>query len=94
MKEQNKITLQDIRFVKTISIGSVNPNHPLSEEGIQAQTNRLNQYLNGYPKGTIIGKDVTIGRYMIGQHELNMEKTTYHIGFERKPPWADEKETM
>lgn len=89
----DKPTLEEIRFVKTISIGSVNPNHPLSEEGIQAQTDRLNKYLNGYPKGTIIGKDVTIGRYMIGQHELNMEKTTYHIGFERRPHWAGQEES-
>ena len=32
----------------------------------------------------------TIGRYVIGEHELTMEKVTYHIGFSRKPGWMEE----
>ena len=50
----------------------------------------LNRCLNDYPKGIIIGKDTTIGRYVIGEHELSMEKVTYHIGFSRKPGWLEE----
>ena len=49
----------------------------------------MNRCLNDYPKGIIIGKDIAIGRYMIGEHELTMEKVTYHIGFERKPSWIE-----
>lgn len=41
-------------------------------------------------KGIIMGKDTTIGRYVIGEHELTMEKVTYHIGFSRKPGWMEE----
>lgn len=89
--DKNKPYLEDIRYVKTISIGSVNPNNPLSEEAISKQVEVLNKCLNDYPKGIIIGKDVTIGRYMVGPHELTMEKTTYHIGFKRKPAWMGEK---
>ena len=37
-----------------------------------------------------MGKDTTIGRYVIGEHELTMEKVTYHIGFLRKPSWMEE----
>ena len=73
------------------NIGSVNPNNPLSDQSKEAQAALLNRCLNDYPKGIIIGKDITIGRYMVGEHELTMEKITYHVGFERKPPWEDEE---
>lgn len=29
-------------------------------------------------------------KYVIGEHELSMEKVTYHIGFSRKPGWLEE----
>lgn len=90
MDKREKKTLTDIHYVKLVSVGSVNPNNPLSEESRRQQAALLNRCLNDYPKGVIIGKDVTIGRYMIGQHELTMEKVTYHVGFERKPPWEEE----
>ena len=89
MIEQKKDTLQDIHYVKLVTIGSVNPNNPLSEESRFSQVDLLNKCLSDYPKGIIIGKDITIGRYMIGEHELTMEKVTYHVGFERKPTWED-----
>lgn len=87
MSEKEKVTLSDFQYVKLVPIGSVNPNAPLSDESREAQVELLNRCLNDYPKGTIIGKDITIGRYMIGEHELTMEKVTYHVGFTRKPAW-------
>lgn len=87
MNESNKKSLADFQYVKLVPIGSVNPNAPLSDESREAQVELLNRCLNDYPKGTIIGKDITIGRYMIGEHELTMEKVTYHVGFARKPAW-------
>lgn len=87
MDEKKKVQLSDIRYIKMVTIGSVNPNNPLSEESHRAQLELLNRCLNDYPKGVIIGKDITIGRYMIGEHELTMEKITYHVGFKRKPTW-------
>ncbi len=87
MNKKKLMSMEEIRHVELISVGSVNPNNPLSEESILAQTEKLNRCLNEYPKGVIIGKDITIGRYMIGAHELTMEKTTYHVGFPRKPLW-------
>lgn len=90
-ERDGKTALTDIHYVKLVSIGSVNPNNPLSDQSREAQLALLNQCLNDYPKGIIIGKDVTIGRYMIGEHELTMEKITYHVGFTRKPPWEEEK---
>lgn len=85
-KEQRK-SLENIHYIKLVPIGSVNPNVPLSEQSQQEQVDLLNRCLNDYPKGVIIGKDIQIGIYRIGQHELTMEKSTYHIGFERKPMW-------
>jgi hypothetical protein len=70
-------------------VGSVNPNNPISDQSRTEQMALLNRCLTDYPKGVIIGKDTTIGRYMVGEHELTMEKITYHIGFKRKPLWEE-----
>lgn len=90
MDKREKTDLAEIRYMKLVSVGSVNPNSPLSDQSKEEQTALLNRCLNDYPKGMIIGKDITIGRYMLGEHELTMEKVTYHIGFERKPSWLEE----
>lgn len=85
-----KMTLADVRYIKLVPVGSVNPNNPLSEQSREEQAKLLNRCLNDYPKGILIGKDTTIGRYLLGEHELTMEKTTYHVGFPRKPAWEEE----
>ena len=92
MTKQEKATLSDVRYVKLVPIGSVNPNYPLSDQSKEEQAALLNRCLNDYPKGIIIGKDITVGKYLIGEHELTMEKITYHVGFPRKPAWEEEKE--
>ncbi len=90
MDKREKTELTDIHYVKLVPVGSVNPNNPLSDELRQQQAKLLNRCLNDYPKGVILGKDINIGRYMLGEHELTMEKITYHIGFPRKPAWEEE----
>ena len=87
---EGKTALTDIHYIKLVTVGSINPNNPLSEQSREEQVALLNRCLNDYPKGMIIGKDITIGRYLIGEHELTMEKVTYHVGFIRKPPWEEE----
>lgn len=91
MSRDEKTTLADIRYIKLVPIGSVNPNNPLSDQSREAQAALLNKCLSGYPKGVIVGKDITVGRYLIGEHELTMEKITYHVGFTRKPAWEEEE---
>ncbi len=93
MKQDEKTALTDMHYVKMVPVGSVNPNNPLSDQSRAAQIAVLNRCLNDYPKGTIIGKDVTIGRYLVGEHELTMEKVTYHVGFTRKPSWEENQES-
>lgn len=90
MSKEEKKALTDIHYVKLVPVGSVNPNNPLSDQSREAQVALLNKCLNDYPKGILIDKDITVGRYMIGEHELTMEKVTYHVGFERKPAWEEE----
>lgn len=92
MKQEDKLALSDFSYIKLVPVGSINPNNPISDQSKEAQVELLNRCLNDYPKGVIIGKDISIGRYMVGEHELTMEKVTYHIGFTRKPGWLDEKE--
>lgn len=89
MTQQEKTDLTEIKYVKLVTVGSVNPNNPLSDQSRQEQVNLLNRCLQEYPKGVIMGKDTTIGRYLIGNHELTMEKVTYHVGFPRKPMWEE-----
>ncbi|PIB35282.1 hypothetical protein BFP72_07655 [Reichenbachiella sp. 5M10] len=81
--------LDDIRYVAKVIVGSVNPQSPFSDNEHDSQFDKLNQYLSGYPKGKIIGRDVMIATFQMGEHQMNMQKTTYHIGFKRKPEWID-----
>lgn len=90
MDRNEKTALTDIRYVKLVPVGGINPNNPLSDETRREQAALLNRCLNDYPKGVIIGKDIGVGRYQLGEHELTMEKITYHIGFTRKPAWEQE----
>lgn len=87
-KEKNLIS--DTRYIKVVTIGGIDPNNPLSEEKQHKQVETLNKLLSGYPKGTIIGKDTAIGRFMIGEHELCMQRTSYHVAFSRKPEEIDD----
>ena len=91
MNGDKKTSMEDTRYSRLVTIGSVNPNNPLSEQSRAEQAELLNRCLSDYPKGVIIGKDITIGRYQIGEHELVMEKITYHVGFTRKPPWEEDQ---
>ena len=45
--------MTQIGYIKMVTIGSVNPNNPLSDQSREAQVALLNQCLNGYPKGII-----------------------------------------
>lgn len=91
MTDRNeKMTLADVKYIKLVPVGSVNPNNPLSDQSREEQAKLLNRCLNDYPKGILLGKDTTIGRYLLGEHELTMEKVTYHVGFPRKPTWEEE----
>lgn len=71
--------LMNVTFVKRVSVGSLNPNNLLGEEQMEAQMTLLNKYLTEYPQGKIIGKEIAIGVYQMGEHQLTMQRITYHI---------------
>jgi hypothetical protein len=83
--------LDDVHYVKRINIGSINPNNPVNEEQQEAQMEYLNKCLNDFPRGRIIGKDIAVGVYQMGEHQITLQRVTYHIGFNRKPFWMDEQ---
>lgn len=81
---EKSFALSDIRYIKRITVGNIDPNSPMSDEKKDEQIQKLNDYLNGYPKGKIIGKDISFGIFQVGEHQLTMQATTYHIGFQRE----------
>jgi hypothetical protein len=89
MNDKKRFDISDVKFIKPVVVGSVNPNIILSDDARQSQIAFVNRCLNDYPKGIIIGKDIAIGRYTTGDYELVMQRTTYHIGFPRKPAWME-----
>ena len=89
--KSEKLNLYDIGYVKLVTVGSINPNNPVSEESRAQQLELLNRCLNDFPKGKIIGIDRSIGRYQVGEHEKKKKKMTYHIGFKRRPIWDTEE---
>ena len=83
--------LSDVGFVKRVSVGNLNPNNPLTEEQLEKQMDLLNKCLNEPPKGKIIGREISTALYRITEHEISLQRITYHVGFKRKPYWLDEE---
>ena len=84
--QANNLDLGDVTFVKRIHIGNINPNSPINETQMEDQMLLLNKCLEA--KGRIIGKDIATGVFQLGgDHQLSLQRVTYHVGFRRKPHW-------
>lgn len=83
--KDNVLELSDIKYVKRISVGGINPNTPPSEKEMEDQIALLNKYLNEPPRGKIIGREINVGVFKFGEHQIILQKITYHVGFQRKP---------
>lgn len=81
--------LIDVAYVKTISIGNIDGDNTNSDKENEEQVALLNRMLTNMPKGKIIGKDVRLAVKQVGDEQVTLIKTTYHIGFNRKPVWLD-----
>ncbi len=88
------LSLEDITYIKTVTVGSINPNLPFSDKERENQVELLNRCLNDFPRGKIIGQDKTVATYTVAQHQFLMERTTYHIGFQRKPLWMEGEQSL
>lgn len=84
---QKAFDLSCVGFVKRIIIGNNNPEKVVTDAEIEKQVNLLNKCLQEYPKGKIIGIERNFFILNIGEHQVIMQYTVYHIGFKRKPDW-------
>ncbi len=91
-KQSDFFDLSEVTYVHRVNVGNINPNNPLTEEQAETQMAMLNKCLNNYPKGRIIGREVATALYRIGDHEISMQRITYHVGFKRTPFWLTEEE--
>lgn len=84
---QKAFDLSCVGFVKRIIIGNNNPEKVTTDAEIEKQVNLLNKCLQEYPKGKIIGIERNFFILNIGEHQVIMQYTVYHVGFKRKPDW-------
>lgn len=84
---QKVFDLSCVGFVKRIIIGNNNPEKVTTDAEIEKQVNLLNKCLQEYPKGKIIGIERNFFILNIGEHQVIMQYTVYHVGFKRKPDW-------
>lgn len=87
----NQPHFSEISFVHKVKMGSIDPQNPLSDEEADQQVKLLNRCLNDYPKGIILGRDISIATFQMGEHQITMQSTTYHVGFSRTPYWLAKK---
>lgn len=85
------IDLSDVSFVKRIVVGSNNPADLQSNERIEEAMALLNRCLSSHPKGKIVGIEKSFSLLQIGEHQVVLQWSTYHVGFLRKPAWVDEE---
>ena len=50
----------------------------------------LNRCLNEAPKGRIVGSEKNFTLLQLGEHQVVLQWTVYHVGFKRKPFWMDD----
>lgn len=84
---QKAFDLSCVGFVKRIIVGNNNPEKMTTDAEIEKQVNLLNKCLQEYPKGKIIGIERNFFILNIGEHQVIMQYTVYHVGFKRKPDW-------
>nr|WP_137677324.1 hypothetical protein [Parerythrobacter lutipelagi] len=84
--------LSEIRFVKRIGVGNLDIRAGAAEPSNDAAMQTLNRCLSEYPRGTIIGREMSFDVLTTKSgHQVVLEKVTYHVGFPRKPAWLDEE---
>lgn len=77
--------LSEIQHVERIVVGRYQDNGNEDEAWMATQIEKLNSYLQGVPKGLLMGKDVSFRVIRQGEHMVVAQQVAYHIGFKRKP---------
>lgn len=83
------IDLSEVTFVKRIVVGSNNPADLRGDDRIEEQMALLNRCLTETPKGKLIGAEKSFSILQVGEHNVVLQWTTYHVGFLRRPLWLD-----
>lgn len=79
------LELSEVGYVERIRIGRYDEEGREDEEAMQRNIQKLNDCLNGCPKGRIIGKDQGFKIIRMGEHSIVAQSVSYHVGFRRKP---------
>lgn len=83
--------LTGVGFIKRISVGNLDVQAAAAEPGNEKAMDLLNRCLEDYPKGRIIGREMSFDVLTTkAGHQVVLEKVTYHVGFPRRPAWLDE----
>jgi len=88
---QNELPLSEISYVKRVTVGSIS--RVLDESALEEQVKLLNRCLNEFPRGRIINIEITrleVPGDPNKDLKIVIQRTTYHVGFKRKPSWIDE----
>ena len=85
MRNKEVFDISSVGYVKRIVIGNNNPEKATDERTIQKQIDLLNRCLTEYPKGKIIGIERNFFILNIGEHQVVLQYSVYHLGFKRKP---------
>lgn len=79
------LELSEVGYVERIRIGRYDEEGREDEEAMRRNIQKLNDCLNGCPKGRIIGKDQGFKIIRMGEHSIVAQSVSYHVGFRRKP---------
>ena len=82
--------LNEVRYIKRITIGTENPARMCTPEEIEKATALLNRCLNDIPKGTILALEKSFAALQVGEHQVVLQWIVYHVGFPRKPAWLQD----
>ncbi len=82
--------LSDVGYVKRIGVGNLDIRAAAAEPGNDEAMETLNRCLTDYPKGKIIGRELSFDVLTTKSgHQVVLEKVTYHVGFPRRPAWLE-----
>lgn len=84
--------MSDVTFLKRIVVGNDDPNHFREPEEVEKAVAYLNRCLTEAPKGRIVGSEKSFTVLQLGEHQVVLQWTVYHVGFKRKPLWMESHE--
>ena len=84
------LDMSEVGFLKRVVVGNDNPNRFREPEEVERDVAFLNRCLNEAPKGRIVGSEKNFTLLQLGEHQVVLQWTVYHVGFKRKPFWMDD----